>query len=678
MSAFFDRHKCPITHEIMKDPVLAPDTYNYEREAIVRYLQTNPISPMTRQPMNPSQLIENRQLRQEIESILAACDTETESIDQMIPDDSPVCTGEIRSSSGNVQVSITVTDGETGPLSIAFVKDTSGSMNTEVVLGVEKESDGYNMLDIACHGTNVCIKSLRPCDKAAIITFNSRANVIAPLRKMTPGNKGLAKVALAKTRPNGSTNLWDGIRMALDILPNDGIVCVLTDGAPTVRPSRGEVSAFCDWKDNHPNWKGQLHTFGFGYSLDSKLLMELAREGYGRYSFIPDSSMVGTVFVHAMANIRTTYMSRCMLSVTTNGTIKDIGPHLKTSWGYQIPIGPIMFGQRRDYFLTCSDEYSCHIDNIELEPKGQPNATNERQRTAIAIYNSLKIRPNLNDFAKSITDPKLLEDIHGQWTQAMEIDHFRRWGQHYLPSLAAAHMTQTCNNFLDKGIQTYGGARFHQLRASIDDLFNNMPAPRASLREAVEYRMQSRGQTIRAAPISMREYNNASAPCFAGYCKVTLENNITKTLAACVPGDRIYSPTGYATIIKVLKTMCPTGKTALVKINNLYVTPWHPIRLQNKWQFPANTQETIKMRNTEAVYSLLLDQPSCYIEGIECIGLAHGIENDKVASHPFFGTNKVAKLLNILDDNQSGIITLSGPEAIQRDSQTGLVCGFII
>jgi hypothetical protein len=32
-------------------------------------------------------------------------------------------------------------------------------------------------------------------------------------------------------------------------------------------------------------------------------------------------------------------------------------------------------------------------------------------------------------------------------------NYFERWGKHYLPSLARAHLLQQCNNFKDPGIQ---------------------------------------------------------------------------------------------------------------------------------------------------------------------------------------------------------------------------------
>ena len=683
MTSFLDKHRCPITHEIMTDPVLAPDTHNYERDAIVRYLRTNPISPMTRQPMRVEQLIPNRELRQEIEQLLTTSDTI--GPETRMQDDSAVCTGEIRTYKNGAgfqrqQVCIAISDGEAGPLSIAFVKDTSGSMNREVATA-DGESDGYNMLDIASHGTNVCIKSLRPCDRAALVSFNSSAKKVTELQKMTPGNKGLLQVKLAGLSPSGSTNLWDGIKTALEMLPDDGIVCILTDGEPTVRPPKGELRMFNEWRDAHPNWRGQVHTFGFGYSLDSQLLVDIARAGNGRYSFIPDSSLVGTVFVHFMANIRTTYASECLLSVETEGVITGIGPHTKTSWGYQIPIGPLMFGQRRDYYLESRSAMTCTIEGIDLrESDEEGNCTwtykTQRQRTALAIYDSLRVRPNLEQFASTVTCPNLLADITGQWSEAMKIEHFNRWGRHYLPSLAGAHLTQTCNNFLDKGIQIYGGARFHQLRDAFDNIFNEMPAPRASLRRQAEQRASSRGESMRSAPTTMASYNRCGGPCFPGFCKVKDPDHKEHTLATLKRGDKILAPGGYATVQYVLKTMCPRGSAKVVHIQNLYATPFHPIRPHHEWIFPSTVGDAEDVQ-CEAIYSLLLDKPSCYIEGIECIGLAHGIENDPIATHAFFGTEKVKHMLEILDDNESGLVVLPGPEAVQRGSD-GLVCGFVV
>lgn len=59
---------CPITHEMMKDPVIASDGYSYEREAITRWLADgNYTSPMTNQVFKDPSLVTNRTLKLLIE-----------------------------------------------------------------------------------------------------------------------------------------------------------------------------------------------------------------------------------------------------------------------------------------------------------------------------------------------------------------------------------------------------------------------------------------------------------------------------------------------------------------------------------------------------------------------------------------------------------------------------------
>ena len=58
---------CPITLEIMEDPVVAPDGRSYERTAITQWLELYKRSPLTRERISPSSLIPNWALKQQIE-----------------------------------------------------------------------------------------------------------------------------------------------------------------------------------------------------------------------------------------------------------------------------------------------------------------------------------------------------------------------------------------------------------------------------------------------------------------------------------------------------------------------------------------------------------------------------------------------------------------------------------
>mmetsp|Transcript_43782 Transcript_43782/g.78231 ORF Transcript_43782/g.78231 Transcript_43782/m.78231 type:complete len:400 (+) Transcript_43782:148-1347(+) len=57
---------CPITQEVMRDPVIAADGYTYERSAIEAWLRKKQSSPMTNAPLEHLNLIPNHSLRSTI------------------------------------------------------------------------------------------------------------------------------------------------------------------------------------------------------------------------------------------------------------------------------------------------------------------------------------------------------------------------------------------------------------------------------------------------------------------------------------------------------------------------------------------------------------------------------------------------------------------------------------
>ncbi|XP_071379119.1 WD repeat, SAM and U-box domain-containing protein 1-like [Centroberyx affinis] len=62
-----DEFLCPITRELMKDPVIAADGYSYEREAIESWIRAkNKSSPMTNLPLQTTLVTPNRSLKMAI------------------------------------------------------------------------------------------------------------------------------------------------------------------------------------------------------------------------------------------------------------------------------------------------------------------------------------------------------------------------------------------------------------------------------------------------------------------------------------------------------------------------------------------------------------------------------------------------------------------------------------
>ncbi|RUS71943.1 hypothetical protein EGW08_020286 [Elysia chlorotica] len=67
-----DEFLCPITQELMRDPVIAADGYTYDRPAIVSWMQREQRSPLTNLELSSTQLTPNRTLKMMIHKFLQA------------------------------------------------------------------------------------------------------------------------------------------------------------------------------------------------------------------------------------------------------------------------------------------------------------------------------------------------------------------------------------------------------------------------------------------------------------------------------------------------------------------------------------------------------------------------------------------------------------------------------
>lgn len=68
--------------------------------------------------------------------------------------------------------------------------------------------------------------------------------------------------------------------------------------------------------------------FGYGYNLDTKLLTTITELGGGCYGFIPDCSMVGTIFVNFLSHSLSSYSSLMTVEVATRkGSLVSLNGH---------------------------------------------------------------------------------------------------------------------------------------------------------------------------------------------------------------------------------------------------------------------------------------------------------------------------------------------------------------
>ena len=93
-----------------------------------------------------------------------------------------------------------------------------------------------------------------------------------------------------------------------------------------------------------------------------------------------------------------------------------------------------------------------------------------------------------------------------------------------------------------------------------------------------------------------------------------------------------------------------------MEYKGLQVTQWHPIKVKGVWSFPLYLGETKEMLNVD-IFSFLLEpgyEDMLMGDSVPCITLAHGIENDPVATHPFYGTNKVVEEMKTMNGFDEG------------------------
>merc|ERR1740121_2281417 len=177
------------------------------------------------------------------------------------------------------------------------------------------------MLDIATHAIKTVIQTLGPDDRIAIVEFAKTAKEVIGLTQMDDAGKAAATRALQDCAYQPNTNLWPGLKVALDILNERPAservgklshIMVLTDGeAEDTRTVQEELPRYRSSK----GIPGTINLFGFGYEIDSPLLVYVAEHCSGSYAFIPDGGMVGTCFVNSVSNLLSTMASETVLTL---------------------------------------------------------------------------------------------------------------------------------------------------------------------------------------------------------------------------------------------------------------------------------------------------------------------------------------------------------------------------
>lgn len=709
---------CPISMDIMTDPVIGNDGHTYERTAITEWLSTHNVSPLTRSSMTRSDIQPNFALRGAIDRWRLANEV------MPIVDNAPFIVDSksfiITSHKFDNQICLDIKTTHIKPMETVLIAvlDVSGSMDSSSSNKREAEGVHFSRLDLVKHSMSTLAALLESeysttPSSMGIVSFDSTAKLVMPITKMDTIGLTTANTAIQSLSAGSSTNIWDGLRIALlqahnaiERNPNANIkILLLTDGEPSsdLLPPLGIKSTL---KRKMDSIKGRvtISTFGFGYNLDADLLESICILGNGTYGFIPDCSMVGTVFINWAANALLTLSHHITIELpdATKHTVGDI--ILGRSQTIVLPYMDITSvnitydnGQEDTIPVTQVDSQSESTKNavylnklliqIENMKKAQVSGHIITERI-VMLKNEIDDLTDATEFMKDISCDILSDnDNEGQIMKASSCNKWWiSWGRNHCLSYFHALKLQQCVNFKDKVLQHFTSDAFKALQEKGIDIFSSLPAPTPSVTLSYSggsyyapnptvpislFSSQGGDSNIRSISIDMSNYVNNSGGCFTGDCKVKMSDGSEKRVDELKKGDIVQG--GYK-IVAVLVTPVNKEVDMVVFTRGLKITPWHPmiIKDDDQWAFPVELHKITNIY-VDNYYNLVLETGHIVeLNTHQVVTLGHGFVTNNVIKHPYFGTQAVIDDLKKHQDWESGFLVMNS-ENIVRSSESGLI-----
>jgi Ca-activated chloride channel homolog len=173
---------------------------------------------------------------------------------------------------------------ERPPLDLALAVDTSGSMRGDPIAYVRQ-------------GLLLMLPELEPGDRVTLVTYGDRA--VVRVAGVSPASIALEN-AVRALEASGSTNLYDGLRVAFESLPEavagrERRVILLSDGVATTGLEDDE--RVLRMARGYSEQGIGLTTIGVGREFDVSLMRRLSESGAGNFYFLEDPSAVLEVFV---------------------------------------------------------------------------------------------------------------------------------------------------------------------------------------------------------------------------------------------------------------------------------------------------------------------------------------------------------------------------------------------
>ena len=203
----------------------------------------------------------------------------------------------------------------------------------------------------------------------------------------------------------------------------------------------------------------------------------------------------------------------------------------------------------------------------------------------------------------------------------------------------------------------YGGATVKSLIKQGNKLFIELPSPVPSIsgKKRTVNQMQPMQPTTTASNIlfqgaatasTMANYNNASSGCFLGDSMVRMVDGKYMKIDCLEQDDIVWGGFIVKCLVKFVVSSCEIVR--LGKTGNCKITPWHPIKMGEKWVYPIDVGKK-EIVETKCYYNFVLNSGHILdVDGVQACTLGHDFTGP-VIEHSYFG-KKVNGVHNIMQD----------------------------
>lgn len=602
MNILLETMTCPITQQIMNNPVIGSDGNTYEKDAIIRWLSQKQTSPLTNEPMYENSLKVNPAIQHLVDQYKAgnlngsSINSQVVGINQtqekkkIVPKFVPNFESKLYKKDNDCVISIydhNTTDFENLGFDIILCLDRSGSTQLPVELKDENNQNietGFSINDVIRHSAKTIASILNENDRLACIAFDDRIETVFNLTSTTGMNKSTILRKIDDIKPRNQTNIYGSITEAINMINSredktrNSAIIMLTDGQPNISPARGEIETLRILKTKS-GFSVPIYTFGFGYSLKKNLLYDMAKIANATTSHIPDAGMIATVFCSVISTIKCTIAQNLKLIIDNSGDIIDkVYGDLpcSTNKGSElvIDVGSVQYQQPRNivfklkgnvtkinYYFSYKSAGELYINDNNISNTTfnmNDNLVNQelvRVLTVEKLRNLInyKIQYDLENFTFEFSElvkildthknlelvSNIKETIEDQVRKAVEkSEWFEKWGYFYIDQLSSSLQHEKRANFKDKACFLFGKEKYNEILDLASDTFDNLEPVKPSLVRH-SYSYSNTYQSNSQPTFNMSAMNNSGGGCFTGDSQIEISENKFIPVKNLKPDDTI-------------------------------------------------------------------------------------------------------------------------------------------